>query len=138
MRNERRALAYPQRNGKSNARVRALRDMFVSAVLKEIQGTFLAGDKNRRLPGNANIGFSGCRGEQIMIKLDMRGICVSTGSACSSGASKPSPVLLSMGLSEEEAASCVRFTFGRENTEEEVKSAVKILAEVVGEIRSMR
>lgn len=123
---------------KSNARVRALRDMFVSAVLKEIQGTFLAGDKNRRLPGNANIGFSGCRGEQIMIKLDMRGICVSTGSACSSGASKPSPVLLSMGLSEEEAASCVRFTFGRENTEEEVKSAVKTLAEVVGEIRSMR
>lgn len=118
--------------------MRALRDMFVSAVLKEIQGTFLAGDKNRRLPGNANIGFSGCRGEQIMIKLDMRGICVSTGSACSSGASKPSPVLLSMGLSEEEAASCVRFTFGRENTEKEVKSAVKTLAEVVGEIRSMR
>lgn len=73
-----------------------------------------------------------------MIKLDMRGICVSTGSACSSGASKPSPVLLSMGLSEEEAASCVRFTFGRENTEKEVKSAVKTLAEVVGEIRSMR
>ena len=70
-----------------------------------------------------------------MFALDRQGVCVSTGSACSSGASKPSPVLLSMGLSEEEAASCVRFTFGRENTLAEAGLAAELTAAAVRALR---
>lgn len=67
--------------------------------------------------------------------LDMSGVCVSTGSACSSGASKPSPVLLAMGLSEEDAAACVRFTFGRENTKEQADFAAKAVINAVKTLR---
>ena len=117
-------------------RVRAIRDSFVSQVLTLVPGARLVGDSVNRLPSNANIAFPGCRGEEIMFALDRLGICVSTGSACSSGASKPSSVLLAMGLTEEEAASCVRFTFGRENTAEHTSIAARAVAEVVGKIKS--
>ena len=119
----------------NNTRLRALRDRFVNIILSSLSGTKLVGSSQSRVPSNANIAFAGCRGEQIMINLDMLGVAVSTGSACSSGASKPSPVLMAMGLSEEEAASCVRFTFGRYNTEEDVTIAAENVIKVVNSVR---
>ena len=120
---------------RNNAHVARLRDLFVREVLNNIAGTHLNGDSKLRLPSNANISFDGCDGEQILFGLDLCGIAVSTGSACSSGAVKPSHVLTSMGLSEERVKGAVRFTFGKYNTEEEVLITVDRLKEVVAKIR---
>lgn len=120
---------------KNNVRVAELRDLFIGKVLGEIIGTHLNGDSKLRLPSNANISFDGCDGEQILFALDLRGIAVSTGSACSSGAVKPSHVLTSMGLSEQRVKGAVRFTFGKYNTEDEVLKTVEELKKVVAKIR---
>lgn len=130
------ALSIACADMQNNARrVAKVRDKFLKELFSAVDGVRLVGDKLARLPSNANVAFSGCRGEEIMFALDRRGICVSTGSACSSGASRPSPVLLAMGLSEEEAASCVRFTFGGGNTEDEAVRAAAATAEVVKALR---
>ena len=118
----------------NNAKISALRDKFVSRVLAEIDGTRLNGGKNR-LPSNANISFDGCDGENILFLLDMKGIAVSTGSACSAGAVKESHVLKSMGLEAGRVKSAVRFTFGKYNTEEEVDKTVAELKSAVAKIR---
>lgn len=110
-----RALEIAEREAQSNnENIRRLRDLFVKRVLAEIEGTHVNGDLQNRLPSNANISFDGCDGEQILFALDLAGIAVSTGSACSSGAVTPSRVLTSMGLDEGRVKSAVRFTFGRE------------------------
>ena len=119
----------------NNARVARLRDLFVKQVLGGIEGTHLNGDKKLRLPANANISFDGRDGEQILFGLDLRGIAVSTGSACSSGAVNPSHVLTAMGLPEERVRGAVRFTFGKNNTEDEVIKTVAELKSVVAKIR---
>lgn len=119
----------------NNAKVKALRDGFLNGVLSEIDGAHLNGDLGKRLPSNANISFDGCDGEQILFALDLQGIAVSTGSACSSGAVTPSHVLLSMGLGEARAKSAVRFTFGKYNTEDDVAKTLEVLKEVVKKIR---
>ncbi len=121
--------------GETNSRVAALRDMFIKRVESGIAGAHLNGDREMRLPSNVNFSFDGCRGDEIAFCLDLEGVAVSTGSACSSGATSPSHVLLAMGLSEEEAKSSVRFTFGRDNTEEEAEEAYKKLSLVVDRIR---
>lgn len=120
----------------SQRHIATLRKIFLAELFAAADGVRPVGDMLNRLPCNANIAFSGCRGEEIMFALDRLGVCVSTGSACSSGASKPSPVLLAMGLSEEEASSCVRFTFGRENTESEAVRAAVAVAAVVRSLRN--
>ncbi|MGN0818051.1 MAG: cysteine desulfurase family protein [Candidatus Coproplasma sp.] len=117
------------------ARISALRDYFAGRVLSEISGTRLNGVGAERLPSNANISFEGCDGENILFLLDLNGVAVSTGSACSSGAVTPSHVLTAMGLSESQAKSSVRFTFGKYNTREEADRAVEILKSAVGKIR---
>ncbi|MDE6557946.1 MAG: cysteine desulfurase [Clostridia bacterium] len=119
----------------NNKKVKALRDEFCGRVLSEIDGTHLNGDKAVRLPSNANISFDGCDGEQIAFALDLKGIAVSTGSACSSGAVTLSHVLTAMGLSERRVKSAVRFTFGKQNTPEDVDVTVNTLKEVVKKIR---
>ena len=118
----------------NNAKISALRDKFVNRVLSEIDGTHLNGGKER-LPANANISFEGCDGENILFLLDMKGIAVSTGSACSAGAVKESHVLNAMGLDSGRVKSAVRFTFGKYNTEEEVNTAVDALKEIVKKLR---
>lgn len=120
---------------KNNKKVAALRDLFLEEVHKSIDGVHLNGDKERRLPSNANLSFDGCDGEQIAFSLDLAGIAVSTGSACSSGAVTPSHVIIAMGLGEARAKSAVRFTFGKSNTEEEVYKTVQQLKEIVKRIR---
>lgn len=120
---------------KNNLRIAELRDYFSGRVLSEIPGTRLNGEGARRLPSNANISFEGCDGENVLFLLDLQGVAVSTGSACSSGAVTPSHVLTSMGLSESQAKSSVRFTFGKYNTREEADRVVEILKSAVKKIR---
>lgn len=124
-----------QNMAENNAKVKALRDRFIQLTQTKISGTHINGDLQSRLPSNANISFDGCDGEQILFALDLQGIAVSTGSACSSGAVTPSHVLLSMGLGEARAKSAVRFTFGKYNTEQEVEQVVDALEQVVKKIR---
>ncbi len=134
-----RALEIAEREAQSNnENIRRLRDLFVKRVLVEIEGTHVNGDLQNRLPSNANISFDGCDGEQILFALDLAGIAVSTGSACSSGAVTPSRVLTSMGLDEGRVKSAVRFTFGRGNTLQETEYAAVKLKEAVERIRAQK
>lgn len=134
-----RALEIAEREAQSNNdNIRRLRDLFVKRVLAEIEGTRVNGDLQNRLPSNANISFDGCDGEQILFALDLAGIAVSTGSACSSGAVTPSRVLTSMGLDEGRVKSAVRFTFGRGNTLQETEYAAVKLKEAVERIRAQK
>ncbi len=130
-----RAILSSEQNGK---KIAALRDVFVKRVLSEIEGTHLNGDRRERVPANANISFEGCDGENLLFLLDMKGICVSTGSACSAGAVTPSHVLTAMGLSESRAKSAIRFTFGKYNTMDEVNFTVEALKQSVEKIRSSK
>lgn len=118
---------------KNNKYISGLRDKFVKDVLS-LGGTHLNGGKDR-LPANANISFDGCDGENILFLLDMKGVAVSTGSACSAGAVTPSHVLTAMGLDAERVKSAVRFTFGKYNTEEEAEFVVGALNEALKAIR---
>lgn len=120
----------------NNKKTALLRDKFLNGVLTEINGAHLNGDKALRLSANANISFDGCDGENILFLLDLNGVAVSTGSACSAGAVSPSHVLTAMGLSAERVKSAVRFTFGKYNTEEEVETVLSVLKTVVEKIRN--
>lgn len=115
--------------------VGALRDKFLSIVLKEIKGARLNGSLKNMLPSIANIAFDGCDGEKILFLLDMDGVCVSTGSACSAGAVAPSKTLVATGCDLGRAKSSVRFSFGKHNTENEVYEAVAALKSAIEKIR---
>jgi cysteine desulfurase len=119
----------------NNKKVQALRDLFIDGVLSGIDGTTLNGDRTLRLPANANISFECCDGQNLLFLLDMAGIAVSTGSACSSGAVTPSHVLTAMGLGESAAKSAVRFTFGKYNTVSDVEQTIDCLKKAVKKIR---
>ncbi|MGN0814706.1 MAG: cysteine desulfurase family protein [Candidatus Coproplasma sp.] len=122
----------------NNAKIAAVRDYFVNRVLSEISGTTLNGRGAQRLPSHANISFEGCDGENILFLLDLNGVAVSTGSACSSGAVTPSHVLTAMGLTERQAKSSVRFTFGKYNTNEEADRVIDVLKSAVNKIRGIQ
>ncbi len=122
---------------KNNEYISSLRDKFERRVLSEIDGTHVNGTAARLAP-HSDISFDGCDGENILFLLDMQGVAVSTGSACSAGAVTPSHVLLSMGLGAARAKSAVRFTFGKDNTESEIDLAVNVLKNAVNKIRSAR
>lgn len=117
-----------------NKRISALKDKFVAEVLSEIDGAHVNGG-GEILPATANISFDGCDGENVLFLLDMNGIAVSTGSACSAGAVKASHVLTAMGLPESRVKSAVRFSFGKYNTVEEVAEVVAALKRAVNGIR---
>jgi cysteine desulfurase len=99
-----------------------LRDQFEAEVLSALDNVEVNGAVHNRLPNTSNLLFRGISGEALLIALDMRGIAVSTGAACSSGSIEPSHVLLAMGRSQPDARSSVRFSFGRYNTGEEVRT----------------
>lgn len=120
----------------SNEKVKKMRDHFVERVLKEIPYCKLNGGRENRLVGNANISFDFIEGESILMTLDLKGIAVSSGSACSSGSLEPSYVILATGATMEEAHSSIRFSFGKDNTMEETDYAADMLREVVGKLRS--
>ncbi len=129
------ALSVTCRDMKENTlKIRELRDTFIRRVLQEIPCARLNGSLEYRVPGNANFTFYGVGNESVLHRLDMLGICASAGSACTSGTLQPSRTLLAIGLTEQAAKSSVRFSFGAENTLQEVEQTVCALKRVIGEI----
>ena len=117
--------------------VSSLRDHFIDRVLNEVPFVKLNGPRQNRLPANADFSFKFIEGESILFSLDLAGICVSSGSACSSGSLEPSHVLLSLGLPEELAHGSIRFSFGKHNTIEQVDYAVETIKSAVKRLREM-
>jgi len=114
-----------------------LRDYYIKRVLAEIPNTRLNGHSTKRLANNMNISFRFIEGEALLIRLDMEGICGSSGSACTSGSLDPSHVLLAIGLPHEIAHGSLRFTLGPENTKEEIDYVIDKLKGVVQSLRDM-
>ncbi len=118
--------------------VSALRDRFIDRVINEVPFVKLNGPyKENRLPANADFSFEYIEGESILFSLDIAGIAVSSGSACSSGSLEPSHVLLALGLPEALAHGSIRFSFGKHNTMEEIDYAVDVLKSAVERLRNM-
>lgn len=117
-------------------RVAALRDRFEQGALGRIPGGCVNG-RGPRLPNITNVSFERLEGEAAVIALDLEGVAASTGSACSSGSLEPSHVLRGMGLRPEVVQSSLRFSLGRQNTEEEIDRALDILGKVVGRLRTL-
>lgn len=119
--------------------VSGLRDRFIKRVLEEVPYVKLNGPKdgNKRLPANADFSFEFIEGESILFSLDLAGIAVSSGSACSSGSLEPSHVLLALGVPEELAHGSIRFSFGKHNTIEEVDYTVDVIKNEVAKLRAM-
>ena len=128
-----------ERLSADNRLIASLRDRFIKRVEEEIPYVKLNGarDMSKRLPSNADFSFEYIEGESILFSLDMDGIAVSSGSACSSGSLEPSHVLLAIGLSEEIAHGTIRFSFGKENTVEEVDYVVDTLKATIKRLREM-
>lgn len=114
-----------------------LRDHLIDRVLKEIPYTRLNGDRNDRLPNNANFSFQFIEGESMLIMLDMEGICGSSGSACTSGSLDPSHVLLAIGLPHEIAHGSLRLTLSEETTLEDIDFTVDTIKKIVERLRGM-
>ena len=126
-----------QNREENNRRIAALRDNFIDRVLKEIPYVYLNGGREHRLPGNANFSFGFIEGESILINLDLNGIAVSSGSACSSGSLEPSHVILALGVPEELAHSSIRFSLGRDTTAEQMDYTFNVLKDTVEKLRSI-
>jgi len=116
-------------------RVRQLRDTFEAALLRRIDGAFIAGDLDNRLPNTANVVFDRAEGEVILLGLDKAGIAASSGSACASGSTEPSHVLRAMKVPYSAALGAIRFSFSHANTEEEVGRVLAILPAIVEKAR---
>ena len=118
------------------AQCRALRDKLESAVLR-IPGSRLNGPPGRRLPGCSHFSFSGLDGHQLVVALDLKGICVSSGPACSSGSPEPSHVLTAMGLPSDLARGCLRVSTGWSSTEADVDALLDVLPRAVEGLREV-
>jgi len=114
-----------------------LRDKLIKDITTNIKDVNLNGHDTQRLPNNINFSFAGVEGEPLLLGLDFAGICVSSGSACSSGSLEPSHVLTSLGLTAEEAQGSLRITLGRVNTLKEVEKIVEVLIKLVAKLRAM-
>lgn len=117
--------------------VRGLRDRLTGALL-EIPGSRLNGGLPGRLAGNVNVSFAGVEGESLVLCLDLRGVCASSGSACASGEEEPSHVLRAMGVPEEMLKGSLRLTISARNTAEEIDAAAQAIRETVGTLRELR
>jgi cysteine desulfurase len=118
-------------------RVGALRDCLEAGILASVPRVTVNGDRTKRVPNTTNISFDYVEGEGFVIAMDLRGIACSTGSACSSGSLEPSHVLSAIGLRPEQARATIRFSLGRFNTQDDVDAALRILPEVVEQLRSV-
>jgi cysteine desulfurase len=120
-----------------SSKVENLRDAFWETIETQIEGVHMNGHHRDRIPSVLNVSFDGIDGESVVLNLDLKGIATSTGSACTSGALEPSHVLLSMGVSRGRARGAVRFSLGRETTQEELDYTVAVLAETIRHLRSI-
>ena len=118
------------------AKLTAMRDRLISELSK-IPHSILNGDEKNRLPGNVNFCFEGIEGESLLLLLDDRGVCASSGSACTSGSLDPSHVLLAIGRPHEIAHGSLRLSLSEENTDEEIEHTIKAVTEVVDHLRNM-
>lgn len=120
----------------NSAKISSLRDKLIDGLSK-IPHSILNGDAERRLPGNVSFCFEGIEGESLLLLLDDKGICASSGSACTSGSLDPSHVLLAIGRPHEIAHGSLRLSLCEENTEEEVDYVINAVTEVVSKLRGM-
>jgi len=118
-------------------RLASLRDKLIKGLLERIDHTPLNGHPIMRLPNNVNVSVDFVEGESMLLNLDLEGICVSTGSACSSSSLEPSHVLLAMGLSHEQAHGSLRFGLGKWTTEDEIERVLDVLPRIVAKLRAM-
>lgn len=116
---------------------RALRDKFEAQVRDRIGDVVMNGDREQRLGHLSNISFRFIEGEGLLINLDLEGVAVSTGSACSSGTLEPSPVIRALGVDDELARGSIRFSFGKDNTDADIDYAVSVLARAVERLRML-
>ena len=119
------------------AEIAALRDRLETGILEAVPGTVVNGDRERRVPNTTNISFEGVEAESLLIALDLEGVAVSTGSACSSGTLEPSHVLRAMGCSPHRSQTSIRFSLGLDNTAGQIDRVVEILPRVVGKLRAL-
>ncbi|MDR3644719.1 MAG: aminotransferase class V-fold PLP-dependent enzyme, partial [Clostridia bacterium] len=117
-------------------KVKLLRDALIDNLLK-IKRVRLNGDRLQRLAGNVNVSVEGIEGESLLLMLDMKGVCASSGSACTSGSLDPSHVLLAIGLPHEVAHGSLRLTLGEENTMADVNYICEVLPSIIDRLRSM-
>ncbi|MDQ2900012.1 MAG: cysteine desulfurase [Acidobacteriota bacterium] len=115
----------------------ALRDQLENGILARVPSASINARRSPRLPNTTNIRFEGIAGEPLVIALDLRGFAVSSGAACSSGAVEPSHVLTAIGLSREDARSCIRFSLGRSNTAEQIDQLIDAVADSVARLRKL-
>ncbi len=120
-----------------NKKIKELRDYYLEQVTEKIPYIKINGDLENRLPGNANVSFRFIEGEGLLLNLDLKGICASSGSACTSGSLDPSHVLLAIGLPHEIAHGSLRISIGKNNTKEEIDYVIENLVEIVGRLREM-
>lgn len=128
--------AYKELN-KHNKKISELRDYYESSILEKIPYVKVNGNVKNRLPGNSNISFRYIEGEGLLLNLDLKGICASSGSACTSGSLDPSHVLLAIGLPHEIAHGSLRISIGKYNTKEEIDYLIDSLVEIVNKLRNM-
>ncbi len=121
----------------NNKKVKELRNYYVKQIKEKIPYIKINGDMEKRLPGNSNISFRFIEGEGLLLNLDLKGICASSGSACTSGSLNPSHVLLAIGLPHEIAHGSLRISIGKYNTKEEIDYVIENLVEIVDRLREM-
>lgn len=122
----------------STAKVYALRERLIDKVLGALDNAYLNGDREKRTAGNVNFSFDGVQGESVIIRLSAKGICGSTGSACTALRQEPSHVLTAMGMPYEKANSSIRLTLSEFNTEDEVDYVAENLIKTVNDLRAIR
>ena len=114
-----------------------LRNLLEEGILQEVSDTAINGQRNRRIPNTSNISFAGVEAESLLIALDLEGVAVSTGSACSSGTLEPSHVLRAMGLPSNRVQSSIRFSLGTSNNRADIERLISILPALVGRLRAL-
>lgn len=119
-----------------NKRITVMRNRLIDGVLK-LPHTRLNGGREQRLPGNANISIEGVEGEALLLRLSMKGICVSSGSACASKSLEPSHVIMALGVPHEVAHCSIRFSINEETTDEDIDYILEVLPSIVDNLRNM-
>jgi cysteine desulfurase len=130
-------LATEWLKGSGPAEMAAMRDRLQNRVLAEVEAAGVNGEGAARVPNTTNLWFDYIEGEALVIALDLKGLAVSSGAACSSGAIEPSHVLLSMGLPHERARASVRISLGKQTTAEDIGFAISVIPETVGRLREI-
>ncbi len=129
-------IAYRDMNSEYN-RLRRMKETFVNGLRSRIQDIVIIGDQENCVPNTVNVSFKGVEGESIVLSLDLKGVAVSSGSACTSGSINASHVLTAMGVSPELAHGAIRFSFGRANAESDVSDVLDILQQEIARIRKI-